>query len=46
VLERGYSIVQKLNGNIVRDSASLAIEEPVVLRFARGRARARIAAKD
>ena len=46
VLERGYSIVQKLDGNVVRDSASLAIEEPVVLRFARGRARARIAAKD
>jgi len=46
VLERGYSIVQKLDGNIVRDSASLAIEEPVVLRFAKGRARARITAKD
>jgi len=46
VLERGYSIVQKLDGGIVRDSVSLAIGEPVALRFAKGRARARIAAKD
>src|SRR6266545_4058892 len=46
VLERGYSIVHKLDGGIVRDSAALAVGESVALRFARGRARARIAAKD
>jgi exodeoxyribonuclease VII large subunit len=46
VLERGYSIVHKLDGGIVRDSAALAVGESVALRFAKGRARARIAAKD
>ena len=46
VLERGYSIVHKLDGGIVRDSAALTVGESVALRFARGRARARIAAKD
>ena len=46
VLERGYSIVHKLDGGIVRDSAELAVGEAVALRFAKGRARARIAAKD
>jgi exodeoxyribonuclease VII large subunit len=46
VLERGYSIVHKLDGGIVRDSAALAVGESVVLRFAKGRARARIASND
>ena len=46
VLERGYSIVQKQDGGIVRDSAALAVGESVALRFAKGRARARIVAKD
>jgi exodeoxyribonuclease VII large subunit len=46
VLERGYSIVQKLDGGIVRDSAVLTAGETVGLRFAKGRARARIDAKD
>ncbi|MGC2518612.1 MAG: exodeoxyribonuclease VII large subunit [Burkholderiales bacterium] len=46
VLERGYSIVEKAGGMIVRDSAALAIGETVALRFARGRARAKIDAKD
>src|SRR6266704_1510388 len=46
VLERGYSIVHKLDGGIVRDSAALAVGESVALRFAKGSARARIAAKD
>ena len=42
VLERGYSIVQKADGRVVSDSAALALGEPVVLRFARGDAGARI----
>jgi exodeoxyribonuclease VII large subunit len=46
VLERGYSIVHKLDGGIVRDSTALAVGESVVLRFAKGRARARIASND
>ena len=46
VLERGYSIVHNLDGGIVRDSAALAVGDSVTLRFAKGRARARIAAKD
>jgi exodeoxyribonuclease VII large subunit len=46
VLERGYSIVQKHGGAIVRDSAAIVLGETVALRFAKGRARARIDAKD
>ena len=42
VLERGYSIVQKPDGRVVSDSASLALGDAVVLRFARGSAEARI----
>jgi exodeoxyribonuclease VII large subunit len=42
VLERGYSIVQKPDGRVIRDSAALALGEPVVLRFAKGDAGARI----
>jgi len=45
VLERGYSLVQKLDGSVVRDSEAVAIGETVTLRFARGRARARIREK-
>jgi exodeoxyribonuclease VII large subunit len=46
VLERGYSIVEGGDGVIVRDSATLALGETVAIRFARGRARARIDSKD
>ncbi|MGB5082004.1 MAG: exodeoxyribonuclease VII large subunit [Burkholderiales bacterium] len=46
VLGRGYSIVQKKDGTVVRDSAALTDGESVALRFAKGRARARILAKD
>jgi len=46
VLGRGYSIVQKNDGTVVRDSAALSDGESVALRFAKGRARARITAKD
>jgi exodeoxyribonuclease VII large subunit len=46
VLQRGYSIVQKQDGGIVRDSAALALGESVALRFAKGRAQARIDSKD
>jgi exodeoxyribonuclease VII large subunit len=46
VLERGYSIVQRKGGDVVRDSSVLAVGETVALRFARGRAQARIDGKD
>ena len=46
VLERGYSLVQKLDGSVVRDSKAVAIGETVTLRFARGRAWAHIRRKD
>jgi exodeoxyribonuclease VII large subunit len=42
VLERGYSMVETADGNIVRASSELAPEDEVKLTFARGWARARI----
>lgn len=36
VLERGYSITQTDGGGIVRDSAALAVGEPLRITFARG----------
>src|SRR5882672_4007141 len=42
VLERGYSVVQKAGGEIVRDSAALVPGGTVALRFARGSAEARV----
>jgi exodeoxyribonuclease VII large subunit len=45
VLERGYSLVQKLDGSIVRDSNAVAVGETISLRFAKGGARARIGEK-
>jgi exodeoxyribonuclease VII large subunit len=45
VLERGYGIVQKTDGRVVRDSAELTLGETVVLRLARGGAGARIETK-
>jgi len=46
VLERGYSIVEKLDGSVVRDSTALALGEAVVLRLAKGSAGARIETTD
>jgi exodeoxyribonuclease VII large subunit len=46
VLERGYSIVQKVDGRVVGNSAALVTGESVVLRFAQGSADARIEATD
>lgn len=46
VLERGYSIVEKLDGRVVHDSAALVLGEAVILRLARGSAGARIEAMD
>jgi exodeoxyribonuclease VII large subunit len=45
VLERGYSMVQTAAGDIVRDSAQVALDAEVKMTFARGRARARITGK-
>jgi len=42
VLERGYSIVSHLDGQIVRDGAQLAAGDDVTMTFARGGARARV----
>jgi exodeoxyribonuclease VII large subunit len=42
VLERGYAIVSRLDGQIVRDGAQLAAGDDVTMRFARGGARARV----
>lgn len=42
VLERGYSIVRRTDGSIVRDSRQLALDETVELTLARGMAGARI----
>ena len=46
VLERGYSIVHKADGRIVRDSAALALGEAVTLRLSRGAAGARIETRE
>ncbi len=46
VLERGYSIVEKPDGSVVRDSAALVLGEAVLLRLAKGGAEARIEATD
>jgi len=46
VLSRGYTIVTREDGLIVRDSAELEIGTGVELRLARGRAGARIETKD
>jgi exodeoxyribonuclease VII large subunit len=45
VLARGYSIVERADGAVVRDSAALGVGEAVGIRFARGSARARIERK-
>ena len=46
VLDRGYSIVSKEDGSIVRDANQLALDESVGLRFARGGVTAKIAGKE
>ncbi len=42
VLERGYSIVARDDGHIVRDAAELAPGDDVTLTFARGGALGRV----
>ncbi len=42
VLARGYSLVQRADGSVVQDAATLAAGENVNLRFRRGRARATV----
>ncbi|MGQ9686485.1 MAG: exodeoxyribonuclease VII large subunit, partial [Thiobacillaceae bacterium] len=42
VLERGYSIVRRTDGSIVRDRRQLEVDEAVELTLARGMAGARI----
>ena len=42
VLERGYSIVEKSDGMIVRSAAQIAAGEPLRLTFARGAAQSRV----
>ena len=45
VLERGYAIVARVDGEIVRDARDVAIADDVALTFARGEASARITAR-
>jgi exodeoxyribonuclease VII large subunit len=45
VLERGYAVASK-DGRVITDAAALAAGDPLELRFARGRARATVAAVD
>jgi len=45
VLERGYSIVSDVGGDIVQDAERLAIGDAVSLRFARGGADAKVTSK-
>ncbi len=45
VLARGFSIVSRHDGMIVRDSASIEIEEELSLRFSHGGATARVKSK-
>ena len=42
VLERGYSVAQRADGTILRDSSQLGVGDLVTVRFARGRAQATV----
>ena len=42
VLQRGYSLVRKTDGSIVRDAAQLTVAEPVQLTFGTGAAEAQV----
>ena len=42
MLERGYSIVRRADGSIVRAAADVRLGEALGLEFARGNARARV----
>jgi exodeoxyribonuclease VII large subunit len=46
VLERGYSIVTRQHDGIVRDAATLAAGDRLAIRFARGKANARVDSAD
>ncbi|HSS45951.1 MAG TPA: exodeoxyribonuclease VII large subunit [Burkholderiales bacterium] len=45
VLERGYSMVQTVQDEIVRDSAQVRLDDEVKMTFAKGNARARVTGK-
>ncbi|MGH8743175.1 MAG: exodeoxyribonuclease VII large subunit [Burkholderiales bacterium] len=45
VLERGYSLVHTEQGEIVRDSAQVRLDDEVKMTFAKGKARARVTGK-
>jgi len=42
VLARGYSIVQRADGRVVQDAATLAAGDALDLRFQRGRAQVKV----
>jgi len=42
VLQRGYSIAQDKDGQLLRDSSSVSIGDPVRLRLAKGRLNCRV----
>ena len=45
MLDRGYSITETAAGAIVRDGATLAVGEKLVITFAKGRADAEVKRK-
>lgn len=46
VLDRGFSMVRKNNGGLVRDSAELLVQEEITISFARGSAAATVTHKE
>jgi exodeoxyribonuclease VII large subunit len=46
VLDRGYSIVQRTDGGVVRDGTGLQVGEAIQIRFAKGGVRARVDEKN
>ena len=44
VLDRGYALVQTVEGAIVRDSAELQLEQGLQISFAKGKANAKVTA--
>jgi len=42
ILDRGYALVQRDGGQLVRDARELSLDEDIWLRFAKGRARAKV----
>ncbi len=46
VLERGYAVVRRVDGAVVRDAASVSIDERIDITVAAGRIAARVAERD